>query len=79
MHFNARIYRTRHGTFAIKDTGDRFETWFEDECLDNYHSWQQALDDLVGGHGTNPSSLPFDTSQCGLSSDMAEWELARMA
>jgi hypothetical protein len=64
---------TRHGTFYIKLTRDRFVVLYGDEDLGSYHSPEAALDDLVGGHTFLPSN-GLDTSTAGLPDDLSEWE-----
>jgi hypothetical protein len=67
---------TRHGTFYIKPTRDRFVVLYEDENLGSYHSPEAALDDLVGGHTFLPSN-GLDTSTVGLPSELPEWDFVR--
>lgn len=68
-------YRTRKGTCRIIRRPDgSFEVMYGDEGLGSYHSPQQALDDLVGGHTFSPSS-GIDTSTMGLPDELSEWTI----
>lgn len=66
-------FKTRVGYFYIVDSNGRFCIFFEDERLDCYSTIQQALDDLVGGHGWSNSS-GVDSSTLDISDSLSDWE-----
>jgi hypothetical protein len=65
--------QTRHALWAIAQSADgRWHPMFENEDLGSYHSPEQALEDLVGGHTFRPAS-GLDPSTCGLPAELADW------
>jgi hypothetical protein len=69
-------YRTRVGTFFVRQSHGRWHALFEDESLGSYQTPAHALDDLVGGHTFWPSN-GVDPSTVGLPTDLSEWEIVR--
>lgn len=65
-------FRTKVGTFFIASKDGRFLTMLEDEVLDSYADPRQAVDDLVGGHGTWPATN-VDPSKLGLADELSDW------
>jgi len=69
-------YKTRAGTFFIKQISHRWHVIYQDDSLGSYHSPQHALDDLVGGHTFSPSN-GIDTSSLGIPDELGEWSVQR--
>jgi hypothetical protein len=71
-------FSTNRGTFHIRRRSDgRWEPCLDDEPFDgSYHTPQQAVDDLAGGHTSWPSETG-DPSKLGLPSDLGDWATCR--
>jgi hypothetical protein len=70
-------YRTKVGTFSIRELQGRWHVFFENEDLGNYHSPQSALGDLTGGHTHWPSN-GIDPSTLGLPDELSAWTRAAL-
>ena len=66
-------YETRFGEFRIVPRAYRYHVEWEGEVLGYYAEPLAALEDLVGGHCSMPSS-GLDTAVCGLPDELSEWE-----
>lgn len=66
-------YETPFGEFRIVPRDYRYHVEWEGEDLGNCAEPLQALEDLVGGHCSMPSS-GLDTAVCGLPDELSEWE-----
>ncbi len=67
------VCQTRIGPFYIAEHQGRFCPVFEDEPLGSYHTPQQAVDDLAGGH-TFSIRNGIDTATLGIPDEITEWE-----
>ncbi|WP_298624611.1 hypothetical protein [uncultured Zoogloea sp.] len=70
-------YITAIGPFRITQVDGGWATYFENGQLDWYSTPEQALDDLVSGHGQWPSH-GIDPSTLGLPDCLSEWKLLRL-